>query len=60
MRDFINHFGSIYYGDLWPGQNKSAMPMFVRRAIGDHALQNEGKNLLGVQGRYETSSGMVD
>ena len=60
VRDFINHLGSIYYGDLWPGQNKSAMPMFVRRAIGDHALQNEGKNLLGVQGRYETSSGMVD
>ena len=60
IRDFIEQFGSIYYGDLWPGQNVTAVPEFVRRAIGDHALQNEGKNVLGVQGRYEISSGMVD
>jgi len=58
--EMIRRFGSIYYGAAWPGAESAAMPMFVRRAIGDHALQNSGKNVLGVQGRYEISSGMVD
>jgi len=60
VREMIEQFGSIYYGDLWPGQNVTAVPEFVRRAIGDHALQNEGKNVLGLQGKHEISSGMVD
>ncbi len=34
--------------------------MFVRRTIGDHALQNRGKNMLGVQGPYGIGSEMVE
>lgn len=48
----IAKYGSIYYGSAWPGQDKLAMPLFVQRAIGDHALQQRGINVLGIPGEY--------
>ena len=52
-RELAREFGSIYYGMGWPGEQKMDMPLFVRRAVGDHVLQGGGRHLIEFEGAPE-------